>query len=607
MSRIVGIDLGTTNSLVAYVDRGVPRVIPDADGRALLPSIVAYTPAGVLVGDAARRQLVRNPARTIYSVKRLMGRGYEDVRGDLAHLPFEVVPAAEVVRIRVGEREVTPPEVSAQILRALKQRAEGALGEKVEQAVITVPAYFNDSQRQATKDAGRIAGLEVLRIVNEPTAASLAYGLQKLAQGTIAVYDLGGGTFDISILRVKDGVFEVLATNGDTHLGGDDIDRVLVDWLLEDIRAVHGTDLSGDAEARQELRLAAEAAKCRLSFEARTQLAIPFGEFVYRRDITREDLEARLGPLVERTLGPCRLALRDAGLSPADVDEVVLVGGSTRVPLVRRRVEALFGKAPHSQLNPDEVVALGAAVQAQILAGGITDMLLLDVTPLSLGIETLGGIVSVLIARNTTIPTMAKEQFTTSADGQTVVDLHVLQGERELARDNRSLARFELRVDPMPAGMPKIEVTFLIDANGILQVHAKELRTGKEASIEVRPTYGLTEAEVERMVDESFEHAEADVAARLLIEAQTEADNVANHVQRALTQGAQLAEPGERERIEAALARLREARAGRDRDLIHERTTEVNRATERLAEAMMDAALKGALASKRADRILESS
>ena len=311
---------------------------------------------------------------------------------------------------------------------------------------------------------------------------------------------------------------------------------------------------------------------------------------------------------MERTLGPCRLALRDAGLEPADVDEVVLVGGSTRVPLVRRRVEALFGKTPHSQLNPDEVVALGAAVQAQILAGGITDMLLLDVTPLSLGIETLGGIVSVLIARNTTIPTMAKEQFTTSVDGQTVVDLHVLQGERELARDNRSLARFELRgIDPMPAGMPKIEVTFLIDANGILQVHAKELRTGKESSIEVRPTYGLTEAEVERMVDESFEHAEADVAARLLIEAQTEADNVANHVQRALAQAAQLAEPGERERIEAALGRLREARAGTDRDLIHERTTEVNRATERLAEAMMDAALKGALASKRADSILESS
>ena len=609
MSRIVGIDLGTTNSLVAYVDaHGVPRVIPDAEGRALLPSVVAYTPAGVLVGDPARRQLARNPARTIYSVKRLMGRGYDDVRDELPRLPFEVLPAAEVVRIRVDGREVTPPEVSAQVLRALKQRAEVALGETIERAVVTVPAYFNDSQRQATKDAGRIAGLDVVRIVNEPTAASLAYGLQRRAQGLIAVYDLGGGTFDVSILRVKDGVFEVLATNGNTHLGGDDFDQALVDWLLDDIRSVHGADLSVDPEARQELRLGAEAAKCRLSFEERTHLAIPFTGFTYHRDITRDDVEARLAPLVDRTLGPCRMALKDAGLTPDQIDEVVLVGGSTRVPLVRRRVEELFGKTPHSQLNPDEVVALGAAVQAQILAGGITDMLLLDVTPLSLGLETLGGIVSVLIPRNTTIPTMAKEQFTTSVDGQTVVDLHVLQGERELAPDNRSLARFELRgVDPMPAGMPKIEVTFLIDANGILQVRAKELRTGKEAAIEVRPTYGLTEAEVERMIDESFEHAEADVHARLLIEARSEADTVANHVERALTQGVQLAEPGELEQIRAALAALRAARAGDDRALIQERTIELNKATERLAEAMMDAALKGALASRRADRILESS
>ena len=606
MSRIVGIDLGTTNSLVAYTDGRIPKVIADADGRALLPSIVAYTPDGVLVGESARRQLARNPARTIYSVKRLMGKGYEDVREELRHLPFQILPSSEVVRIRVGDREVTPPEVSAHVLRALKSRAETFFGEAVEQAVITVPAYFNDSQRQATKDAGRIAGLDVLRIVNEPTAASLAYGLQNLARGVIAVYDLGGGTFDISILRVKDGVFEVLATNGNTYLGGDDFDRALVEWLLEDIRGAHGADLAKDLEAMQELRLGAEAAKCRLSFEERTTLTIPFDTFTYRKEITRGDVERLVGPLVEATLGPCRMALRDAGLDPAQVDQVVLVGGSTRVPLVKRRVEKLFGKIPHSQLNPDEVVALGAAVQAQILAGGITDMLLLDVTPLSLGIETLGGIVSVLIARNTTIPTMAKEFFTTSADGQTTVDMHVLQGERELARDNRSLARFDLAgIEPMPAGMPKIEVTFLIDANGILQVHAKELRTGKAASIEVRPTYGLTDAEVARMVEDSFTYAEADVTARLLIETQTEAVTVMNHVRRALAQGAALMSAPERSRIDEALGALEEARRGTDRDVIRERTTELNRATERLAEALMDTALKGALATKRAEKILE--
>src|SRR6266481_5584022 len=545
MSRIVGIDLGTTNSLVAYVEGGIPRVIPDAEGRTLLPSIVAWTPGGVVVGEAARRQLARNAARTVYSVKRLMGRGYEDVKDELARLPFAVTPQAEVVSIRIGDREVTPPEVSAHVLRALKQRAEAHFGEPVEQAVITVPAYFNDAQRQATKDAGRIAGLEVLRIVNEPTAASLAYGLQKLAQGLIAVYDLGGGTFDISILRVKDGVFEVLATNGNTHLGGDDFDRAMVQWLLGDIRASHGVDLSTDPEALQELRLGAEAAKCRLSSEERTALTIPFDGFTYRRDITRAELEGLVAPLVEATLGPCRMALQDAGLAAGQIDEIVLVGGSTRVPLVRRRVHDLFGRTPHSQINPDEVVALGAAVQAQILAGGITDMLLLDVTPLSLGIETLGGIVSVLISRNTTIPTLAKEYFTTSVDGQTAVDMHVLQGERELAKDNRSLARFDLSgIDPMPAGMPKIEVTFLIDANGILQVQAKELRTGKAASIEVKPTYGLSEAQVAQMVEDSFTFAEEDVNARLLIEIKTEAETVMNHVRRALKQGGHLASPG---------------------------------------------------------------
>jgi Fe-S protein assembly chaperone HscA len=609
MARIVGIDLGTTNSLVAHVDEqtGLPVVIPDGEGRLLLPSVVAFTPGGILVGESAKRQLVRRPDATVYSVKRFMGRGYDDVKDELRYFPFAVQPGEGIVRLVVGDREVTPPEVSAVILRSLKERAEAHFGEAVEKAVITVPAYFNDSQRQATRDAGRIAGLEVVRILNEPTAASLAYGLHQLSDGVIAVYDLGGGTFDISILRVKGGIFEVLATNGNTHLGGDDFDRTLVHWLLDDIRARHGVDVSGDAEAMQELRLGAEAAKIRLSAQERTTLTIPFDEFTYRVELSRPVLEALIEPLVARTLGPCRMALSDAGLAPGQIGEVVLVGGSTRVPLVRRRVEELFGRTPHSRLNPDEVVALGAAVQAHILAGGITNMLLLDVTPLSLGIETLGGIVSVLISRNTTIPTSAREMFTTSVDGQTVVDLHVVQGERELASDCRSLARFELRgLDPMPAGMPKVEMTFLIDADGILNVTAKELRTGKAASIQVTPTYGLAKGDVERMVDESFEYAEADVEARLLIEVRNEADTVMTHVRRALKQGTHLVGSEELAQITAALDDLVRARETSEREVIRIKTTELNRVTEHLAQLLMDSALSGALGTRRAAELMES-
>ncbi len=599
---VVGIDLGTTNSLVAYMDRGVPQVIRDADGRGLVPSVVAFGPTGSVVGDAARRMLVRNAERAVYSVKRFMGKGFEDVREELRYFPFHVTPSQEIVRIRIGDRELTPPEISALILRELRTRAERHFGRPVEKAVITVPAYFNDAQRQATKDAGRIAGLDVLRIVNEPTAACLAYGLQRRKEGVIAVYDLGGGTFDVSILKVKDGIFEVLATNGDTHLGGDDFDRALVDLVVDQLRTRHGVDVAGEAETLQEIRLGVEAARILLSSEERTVLTLPLPQhdLTYRWELSRSEMESAIGPIVSRTLGPCRAAIADSGLGLEGIDEVVLVGGATRTPLVRRRVQELFGRPPHSELNPDEVVALGAAVQADILAGGTTHMLLLDVTPLSLGIETLGGAVSVLIPRNTTIPTSANEGFTTSVDGQSVVDMHVVQGERDLAQDNRSLARFDLRgIPPMPAGLPRIEVTFLIDANGILSVTAKEVRSGTQASVEVRPTYGLSDAEVERMIDESLEHAEADVRARGLIDARNEADTVLRATEKALVQGAEFLEAEEAARIREAVAALARARQGEDADLIREATDRVNHETQQLAERLMDSALRESLRERR--------
>jgi Fe-S protein assembly chaperone HscA len=609
--RIVGIDLGTTNSLVAYMEGDRPVVIPGEDGLNLVPSVVALDENGqIVVGSAARKYLIETSERAVYSVKRLMGRDVEDVRDELKLFPFrlaEDLAAGEVLRIKLGDKTFTPPEISAFILRQLKRNAERYFAAPVTKAVITVPAYFNDAQRQATKDAGRIAGLEVLRLVNEPTAASLAYGLDKKNAETVAVYDLGGGTFDISILKLHEGIFEVIATNGDTHLGGDDIDNLLITIALHDIQGDLAVDVRRNAEIVQAIRKAVIDAKIALSSDEKTtfDVALPGGKR-YQREVTRAQFEQLIQPVIDRTIGPVRQAMKDAGLTPKQINEAVLVGGSTRIPRVRQLVEELFQRTPHSGLNPDEVVALGAAIQAHILAGGseaTKEMLLLDVTPLSLGIESLGGGVVKIIHRNSTIPASATEHFTTGVEGQTNVAVHVVQGERELASDCRSLARFDLKgIPPMPAGLPRIEVKFLIDANGILHVSARELRSGKEAEIQVQPSYGLTDEQVENMILESFDNAEEDFRRRQVIEARNEAETMLTALEKGRKNPAwdQLSSQ-ERSAVGKLETALRAVMNADDFQAIRTAIDALNQGTMHLAEMMMESAVGTALKGQNMD------
>ncbi len=595
MAKVIGIDLGTTNSVVAIVEGGNPTVIANQEGSRLTPSVVGFTKDGeILVGQVAKRQAITNPENTVFSIKRFMGRRYDEVLGEIKLVPYKVVKAANGdARVEIRGKQYSPPEISAMILRKLKEAAEAYLGEKLTQAVITVPAYFNDSQRQATKDAGKIAGLEVLRIINEPTAAALAYGMDKKKDQTIAVYDLGGGTFDISILEIGEGVFEVKATNGDTHLGGDDFDQRVMDWIAEEFKKEHGIDLRKDRMALQRLKEAAEKAKCELSTTLQTEINLPFitadasGPKHLVLTLTRAKLEALVAELIERTIGPCRQAMQDAGVTAKDMDEVILVGGQTRMPKVQEVVKQLFGKETHKGVNPDEVVGVGAAVQAAVLTGEVKDLLLLDVTPLSLGIETLGGVMTPLIQRNTTIPTKKSEIFTTAADNQTSVEVHVLQGERPMARDNRTLGKFHLvGIPPAPRGVPQVEVTFDIDANGILNVSARDTATGKHQNITITASSGLTKDEVERMVKDAQAHAAEDTQRKQEIEVRNQADSLVYSTERTLGEHGAKLDEADRKAIDEALAEAKEALRGEDVERIKRAQESLMRASHKLAEVM---------------------
>ena len=597
MSKVIGIDLGTTNSVVSVIEGGEPVVITNAEGGRTTPSVVAFTESGErLVGQAAKRQAVTNPRGTVFSAKRFIGRRRSEARSEIEMVPYQVEDGPNgMARFKIGDKSYAPEEISAHVLQKMKQTAEDYLGQTITQAVITVPAYFNDSQRQSTKDAGRIAGLEVLRIINEPTAAALAYGLDKKKDEKIAVFDFGGGTFDISILELGDGVFEVKSTNGDTHLGGDDVDKVLIDWLIDEFKKDQGVDLKNDPMALQRLKDAAEKAKCELSTSQETSIEIPYitadasGPKHLKFKLTRSQFERLVGPVLERTIGPCRRALSDAGLQASDIDEVILVGGSTRIPMVQKIVKDLFGKEPHRGVNPDEVVAVGAAIQAGVLTKDVKDVLLLDVTPLSLGIETLGGVFTKLIDRNTTIPTRKSQIFSTAADSQPAVSIHVLQGERSMAGENRTLGRFDLvGIPPAPRGVPQIEVTFDIDANGIVHVSAKDLGTGKEQKIRIESSSGLSKDEIDKMVREAEEHAEEDKKQQESATLRNEADTLVYSTEKSVSDYGDKISAEDKAAVESAIQDLKQSLEGTDIERIRSCKEALEKATHKIGQAIYE-------------------